>query len=282
MDEVLPPAAAAGRARGQPNFTVAEDTMLCSAYVVVTTNAAIATDQNGSTFWDKVRLGFIQFGGSAGRTSGSLQNRFNKTIQLEVNKFIGMLANTLREHHSGWALEDYTHNAKRRFIAKFQKPFKHETCYGVLKALLTKFAIDMDAVHPRVQRALFFCNNDNAPAPDPNVNVDGGDVDCGDVGGVAADVGGVRPCPLRAFGEPYGVVPPGIRMYTPRPSVGKKKAKALLSNSSNASNKNKKQKIEAMSEIKKLLLSVAIPWPFLSRRQKEECPGRATLCLPIF
>jgi len=42
--------------------------MLVEAYVVVTTNAAIATDQNGSMFWDKVRLGFIQRGGGAGRT----------------------------------------------------------------------------------------------------------------------------------------------------------------------------------------------------------------------
>jgi hypothetical protein len=112
MDEVLPPVAAAGCRRGQPNFRAADDTMLSSHYVVVTTNAAIDTDQNGSTFWNKVRLGFIQHGGSAaGHTSGSLQNRFNKTIVLEMNKFIGMLANTLCEHHSGWALEDYTHDA---------------------------------------------------------------------------------------------------------------------------------------------------------------------------
>ncbi len=120
-----------------------------------------------------------------------------------------------------------THDAKRRFLAKFQKPFKHETCYGILNASLTKFVIDMDAIHPRVPRAIFVRNNDNAPAPDANADVDGGDDDCGDVGGVAADIGDV-PCPLCAFGEPFGVVPPGIGMYAPRPSVGKKKAKAFV------------------------------------------------------
>ena len=116
----------------------------------------------------------------------------------------------------------------------------------------------MDVVHPRVQRAIFVCTIDNAPAPDANVDVDGGDDDCSDVGDVAADVGGVRPCPLRAFGEPFGVVSPGIGMYTPGPSVGKT-AKALLSNSSSASNKNKKQKLRQCRHMKKLLLSVAIP-----------------------
>ena len=40
-----------GRAKGQPNFRGDEDVMLASAYVVVTTNAAIGTDQNGATFW---------------------------------------------------------------------------------------------------------------------------------------------------------------------------------------------------------------------------------------
>ena len=42
-------------------------------------------------------------------------------------------------------------------------------------------------------------------------------------------------------------------MYTPRPTVGKKKAKALLSNSSDATNKNKKQKMVAVLENEKII-----------------------------
>lgn len=102
---------------------------------------------------------------------------------------------------------------------------------------------------------IFFCDNDNAPAPDANANVNDGDDDCGDAGGVADDAGGVRPCPVRAVGvgEPCGVVSPGIGMYTPRPTVGKKKAKNLLLNSSIASNKNKKPKNAAISANEKVI-----------------------------
>ena len=86
-----------GRAKGQPNFRGDEDVMLASAYVVVTTNAAIGTDQNGATFSEKIRVSFLQRGGNAGRNACSLQNRFNKVLQMEVNKYIGMLMSVLRE-----------------------------------------------------------------------------------------------------------------------------------------------------------------------------------------
>ncbi len=38
-----------GRAKGMPNFRADEDEMLATAYVFVTTNAAVGTDQNGAT-----------------------------------------------------------------------------------------------------------------------------------------------------------------------------------------------------------------------------------------
>jgi hypothetical protein len=141
---------------------------------------------------------------------------------MEVNKYIGMLTSSLREHHSGWALEDYVHDAKRKFIAKFDKPFKHETVYDTLKRSLPKFAIDMDSVHPRVKNTILFCENDNAPA------VADGNFD-GVAGGVVTDAAG------------GGI--PGLGMYTPRPTVGKKKAKALLMSNSVTSG-NKKQEAE--------------------------------------
>jgi hypothetical protein len=169
VQQVLGP----GRAKGMPNFRAEEDVMLATAYVSVTTNAAIGTDQNGATFWDKIRVSFVHRGDNRGRTTGSLQNRFNKTLQMEVNKYIGMLTSSLREYHSGWALEDYVHDAKRKFIAKFDKPpFKHETVYNTLKRSLTKFAINMDSVHPRVKRTILFCENDNALAVADDGNAD--------------------------------------------------------------------------------------------------------------
>jgi hypothetical protein len=50
-----------GREEGQPNFRRGnEDVMLASAYVVMTSNATISTDQNGATFWDKILESILQ------------------------------------------------------------------------------------------------------------------------------------------------------------------------------------------------------------------------------
>ncbi|KAI2513515.1 No apical meristem-associated C-terminal domain [Fragilaria crotonensis] len=212
-----------GRAKGQPNFRGDEDVMLASAYVVVTTNAAIGTDQNGATFWEKIRVSFVQRGGNAGRNACSLQNRFNKVLQMEVNKYIGMLMSVLREYHSGWVLDDYVNGAKRKFLVKFCKGFKHDLVYIVLKKSLPKYEINISALDLRVRRALFFCDNDNAV---PFVDGEGGDV---------------------AVVAPAGGAVPGIGMCTPRPSIGKKKAKAneyIRKQQMLASDINKKQKTE--------------------------------------
>ena len=122
-----------GRARGQANFRVDEDVMLASAYVVVTTNAAVGTDQNGSTFWEKIRANFVQRGGNAGRNACSLQNRFNKVLQCEVQKYIGYLQGALCEYHSGWIMEDYVHEAKNQYRLCQGKVFTHEMVYSVKK-----------------------------------------------------------------------------------------------------------------------------------------------------
>ena len=75
-----------GRSKGQPNFKADEDLKLANAYVFVGTNAAVGTDQDGNTFWQKIRDNFIRRGGNPERTIISLQNRFNKVLQCEVQK----------------------------------------------------------------------------------------------------------------------------------------------------------------------------------------------------
>jgi hypothetical protein len=62
----------AGRSTG--NFKIDEDMKVASAYVFVTTNAAIGTDQDGETYWKKIRDSFIKRGGFATRTLLSLKN----------------------------------------------------------------------------------------------------------------------------------------------------------------------------------------------------------------
>jgi hypothetical protein len=45
---------------------------------------------------------------------------------MEMNKSIGMLMSVLREYHSGWVLEDYVNDSKRKFLVKFGKGFKYK------------------------------------------------------------------------------------------------------------------------------------------------------------
>ena len=102
-----------GRSKGQPNFKIDEDLKLASAYAMVSTNAAVGTDQDGNTFWQKIRDNFMRRGGTPERTIISLQNRYNKVLQCNVQKYVGYLQGALREYHSGWIMEDYAHEAKK-------------------------------------------------------------------------------------------------------------------------------------------------------------------------
>ena len=99
------------------NFRILEDVWLTHAYVLVSTNAAVGTDQSGDTFWMKVKENFVRRGGDE-RTQPSLKNRFNRVLQLEVNKYIGYLQGCLREYHSGWVMTDYVNKAKTDFHCK--------------------------------------------------------------------------------------------------------------------------------------------------------------------
>ena len=103
---------AAGRAKASANFNADEDVILAHAYVSVTTNAAVGTDQDGNTLWEKIRQRFIRRGGLATRTMVSLTNRFNKVLQAEVNKYLGIFHTVYHEFHSGWSMDDYTFKAK--------------------------------------------------------------------------------------------------------------------------------------------------------------------------
>ncbi len=68
-----------GRSTG--NFKIDEDMKLACAYVFVTTNAVIGTDQDGETYWKKIRDSFIQRGRLASRNLRSLKNRFNEVLR---------------------------------------------------------------------------------------------------------------------------------------------------------------------------------------------------------
>ena len=68
------------------------------------------------------------------RAATSLQQKWNKT-QKEINKFVGYLCSSYKEKHSGWSLDDYTQDAKQRYLISTGQPFKHESAYNVVKGL---------------------------------------------------------------------------------------------------------------------------------------------------
>ena len=109
---VPPPAAIAPAARRNAgNFTIAEDGYLAHAYVAVSTNAVVGTDQDGRMFWTKINEDFVRRGGNQRRACTSLKTRFSRTLQHDVNKYIGHLQGALREYHSGWVMADYVAKA---------------------------------------------------------------------------------------------------------------------------------------------------------------------------
>jgi hypothetical protein len=221
------------RAKCMPNFRAEDDLWLAEAYAAVTVDAAVGTDQNGATFWGKIRDGYIEKGGSAGRTAVSLQNRFNRYLQTDVNKYIGMLTSTFREYHSGWSLQDYYNDAKRRYVCKYLKPFKFEDVWTVLKENLVKFQIPSDVMDSRVQRALFFCDDDN------------NDDNAGACAGTDKSEEAVRSATAVSAAPVQRFISAGVGMCTPRPTMGKKKAKAVAYGNKNITSKKQKSDAEA-------------------------------------
>jgi hypothetical protein len=142
------------------NFKGSEDVLLASAYASVTMDASIGTDQDGNTFWSKIRDHFVRHGGLAARSIVSIKNRFNKVLQAEVNKYLGNLHTVLREYHSGWGIADYVRKAKTLFLTKNGKQFKHEQVFDVLRNKLPKYEINLASIDSRTARALFLLDSD--------------------------------------------------------------------------------------------------------------------------
>lgn len=177
------------------------------------TNAATGTDQNGATFWEKIRANFVRRGASAGRTAISLQNRFNKTIQAEVNKYIGILQGSMREYHSGWAMDDYACDAKKKFQLKFGKQFKHDAVFAILKKSLPKNEINVCSMDARVSRALFFVDRNKQERQHEGAMP---------TGVVGASTASSSPDEESEFCAQDNN---DFELLTPRPTMGKKKAK---------------------------------------------------------
>ena len=165
-------------------------------------------------------------------------NRFNKVLQAEVNKYVAFLTDVLREYHSGWALTDYTAEANRMFLIKHGKAFKHEAVYNILKKL-PKYEIDIGVVNAQVSCALLMFDDHRVNEDEENVEPGSEEVSAI---GTAVD----------------STSAPSIGMCTPRPTMGKKKARnfEFNRNKQNASATSaKKAKVEVKDLTRDMLVS---------------------------
>jgi hypothetical protein len=160
--------------------------------------------------------------------------RFNKVLQCEVQKIIGFLQGALREYHSGWQMADYVVEAKQQFLLKVSKAFKHEDVYNILKSSLPKYELVFSSIDSRVARALLLLDSD-ANAGVVRIN-----------GSTHADsTDTVDPPPARDIER--------TSLLTPRPSIGKRKAKAI------AFARQEKKRQEGVAMKTPIVAAVAIP-----------------------
>jgi hypothetical protein len=242
------------------NFTAEEDLRLASAYVFVSLDAAVGTDQDGNTFWTKIRDSFVNRGGLVARTMQSLKARWNKVINAEIGKYVGHLQGVFREYHSGWAMGDYVTKAKGDFQRTQGKAFKHEVIYNMLRTKMPKYEVEVESIDQRVVRALFLLDSDNtaetqARAEEQEAGIadtaagvitgnadhdadDAFDLEGSSSSDKASDVAAAPAAPGRTAAISYQMQ---HSYTTPRPSIGKKKAKAIAVA---ANNKNKRTKVE--------------------------------------
>ena len=242
--------ATVGRLTG--NFKIDEDMKLASAYVFVTTNAAVGTDQDGETYWKKICNCFIQHGGFATCTIVSLKNRFNKVLQAEVNKYVGCLHAALREYHSGWLMTDYATKGKSNFANKQGKLFKHDIAYDILRRSLPKNEISIDTIHPKVAWALALLDSDREHALERDVVCVAAKFPVANIAALL-NSGNYKNVDNNVEAEPVLTADDASATdssrhcalldlaitVTPCPSIGKKKAKAIAQ----AASANKKMKV---------------------------------------
>jgi hypothetical protein len=240
------------------NFTIAEDGFLVHAFVIVSTNAAVGTDQDGKMFWTKITEDFVRRGRGPSQTSNSLKTRFNRTLQHDVNKYIGHLQGALCKYHSGWVIADYTNEANDNFervggtymfcscdvcCVKFLlllpndtntqltscwfRKWKHAHVHEILRRGLPKFELVTRTMHRRILDALFLLDCGRM-SPESGIDDDDDEEDA-----VGVDVRGGNVAVPPAIDSSLVVVPPTPAAtargfdITPRPYIGKKRAQQL-------------------------------------------------------
>ncbi|KAA1076768.1 hypothetical protein PGT21_050090 [Puccinia graminis f. sp. tritici] len=115
-----------------PNYTEPEDYELCRAWVQVSKDPAVGTNQEATTFWQRVWTVYHEAVPSPQRPFSSVKKRWSNNLQPAINKFRGIVHQVEGFNESGASVEDQLNRALRLFSEDQGVHFKHLRCYNLL------------------------------------------------------------------------------------------------------------------------------------------------------
>ncbi|EHS64514.1 uncharacterized protein PGTG_20976 [Puccinia graminis f. sp. tritici CRL 75-36-700-3] len=114
------------------NYSEQEDVELCRAWVQISEDPVVGTNQEGSTFWVRIEKLYREATpNSPSRPVGSIKSRW-ALLQKSINKFRGCVVQVESFNASGTSAEDQLNRALRLFTEDQKCSFKHLRCYNLL------------------------------------------------------------------------------------------------------------------------------------------------------
>lgn len=116
-----------------PAYTIAEDKLLCSAFLNVSRDATVGTNQTSETYWERITRYFNENKKSGvTRTSDLLCTRWNN-ISKETARFCSAKAEIDRNRKSGKSEQDMLDDALQLYEGKYFKRFQFLHCWEALR-----------------------------------------------------------------------------------------------------------------------------------------------------
>ncbi|BAB07954.1 NAM-like protein -like [Oryza sativa Japonica Group] len=116
------------------NFSEQEDKILVSAWLHVSLDPVLGTNQTRAAYWTRIYEHFYKTSKSTpDRSQNSLMHRW-KTIQENVNKFCGHLSQIEGRRQSGVSIHDKIAQAIAVFKELEGKPFQFLHCWSLLRS----------------------------------------------------------------------------------------------------------------------------------------------------
>ncbi|EHS63017.1 uncharacterized protein PGTG_21309 [Puccinia graminis f. sp. tritici CRL 75-36-700-3] len=98
----------------------------------VSKDPAVGTNQDGNTFWQRIRMVYHEAVPHPIRPLTSLKKQWSNHLQPSINKFRGMVHQVKEFAQSGASVEDQLNRALRLYSSDQQTHFKHLRCYNLL------------------------------------------------------------------------------------------------------------------------------------------------------